>query len=225
MTGKLKFGLIVSLFLVLGGLLVPFTNFAPNQNIYLIKKNMELQKIEVLAQGVDTLYYQWQSWIYIVLAVFLILIFAVIIVCLLDMFFDKAKKLAVLDYKQSQEEFEQKTRNQLREEIRTREVEARAMCRDAEEREKMAQRRIYEYHELIRELKVQKVTNAKQNVRIKQREKILQEFFNDGNYCIYRAETQSERLTFKDVMALVRNKKGEKTKISDRLMIGDPTKD
>ena len=179
MTGKISVVVFFILFIV-GLLLVPFTALAPNEEIYLI--NIDTK--EVLANGVHTLYAQWQSWLYLLLAISFIFILSVAITAWLSVYFDGRIEEQVEKYQRLQETFEEETRRRLLSELRARERAAKAMQEEYELRYVVLQRDELSCQQRLESLKAQTIVNSKQNQRIKNREQLLKAYLNDKQYTV-----------------------------------------
>lgn len=137
----------LALILIAGGLALgsPFLDFlAPNEKIWLVELTNQ-QDVKLLANGAKTLWYQWQTWIYIALFCLLIVTIGSLISGFIKNSVDqqlseKKQNLnkQIAELKQSKSEFEKEITQQIKREFAWERQSIDIMTQDALDKEQRA---------------------------------------------------------------------------------------
>lgn len=210
---KLSF-IIIAIIIVI--VTAPFNFLAPDDSIYLIKA-LDNGKLDFLAQGPKTLYYQWQSWLWIGLILmvifFISLMFLIFIFRIFDTRYDeieKEKQETIDEYEELMQNLEKRLKVKIEQELKERINFGEALIEEAREIDsrtdqkiRNSQYRIYQAEKELTDATLKMNAFSNQKKRIKKRETLLKDYLNHKKYKI-KTDIGQEIVTFDLLMKLAR---------------------
>jgi hypothetical protein len=197
---------------------IPFLRFLiPGEDIALVQIN-QANEAKVLAQSAETLWYHWQSWLFIGLFCVVIAILCAIAIGLVNGYADEKiiEKQQILDKKildleRLKETFEHETRKELKNAFQKEELRLNQVAKNIENDRQTANRLNLDTAKLNKQTNIANKDQQRENRsklaqrdRLSEQKKLLSEFLEQSNW----KYSDGEPITYKSLLRLAKESRG-----------------
>ncbi len=196
---------------------IPFLRFlVPGQDIALVQIHPSGQA-DILARSAETLWYHWQSWLFIGLFCMVIAFICAIVIGLVNGYSDERiiEKQQILDKKileleRSKETFERKTRKELEEALQEEDLRLSQVAKNIENDRQKANRLRFDAAELNKQTNISNKSQQRENRsklaqrdRLSEQKKLLSEYLDQSGWKF----SDGELITYSSLLKLAKQSK------------------